>query len=254
MSAPGTGVVLVTGGTGGIGTQICRRLSADGYLVVAADAGLPADARAVPLPDIADGVTGCNVDIRDAGSVAACVQAAVARGPLHGVVNCAGLLRHGRVDEITEEGLATVWDVNVAGMVRVCRAAVPHMRPGGAIVNISSVTAGIGRLRGGGIYGASKAGMEAFTRYLAHELAPAGIRVNALAPGFIEVLPMSPSMRFIASGDTDAEAIAWLESHISMRRMGQPEEMAGPTAFLLSADASYITGHVLRADGGVVGI
>lgn len=252
MSAAEQKVVLVTGGTGGIGTQICRRLVADGYLVVAADAGLPADARDLPQPGIADGVTGCHVDIRDAGSVADCVAAAVARGPLHGVVNCAGILRHGLLDDITEEGMHTVWDVNLAGMIRVCRAAVPHMGPGGAIVNISSVTAGIGRLRGGGIYGASKAAMEAFTRYLAHELAPSGIRVNALAPGFIEVLPMSPSMRFIASGETDAEAIAWLLGHIPMGRMGQAAEMAGPVAFLLSDDASYITGHVLAADGGVV--
>ena len=252
MSAADANVVLVTGGTGGIGTQICRRLVADGYAVVAADAGLPAEARALPLPEIAEGVTGCHVDIRDAGSVAACIEATVARGPLHGVVNCAGILRHGLLEDVTEEGMHTVWDVNLAGMIRVCRAAVPHMGPGGAIVNISSVTAGIGRLRGGGIYGASKAAMETFTRYLAHELAPGGIRVNALAPGFIEVLPMSPSMRFIASGETDAEAIAWLLSHIPMGRMGQAAEMAGPVAFLLSDDASYITGHVLAADGGVV--
>ena len=164
-------------------------------------------------------------------------------GPLHGVVNCAGLLRHGRIADITEEGMATVWDVNVAGMIRVSRAAVPQMRPGGAIVNISSVTASLGRLPGGGIYGASKAAMESFTRYLAHELAPAGIRVNALAPGFIKVLPMSPSMRFIASGETDEEAMAWLLQHISMKRMGAAAEMAGPPAFLRSDDASYRTGQ-----------
>lgn len=245
-------VVLVTGGTGGIGTEICKRLSADGYTALAADVAV--EAVAEPLPQIADRVFACHIDIRDTASVDRCVAAAARLGRLHGVVNCAGLLRHGRIADITEEGMATVWDVNVAGMIRVSRAAVPHMRPGGAIVNVSSVTAAIGRLPGGGIYGASKAAMESFTRYLAHELAPAGIRVNALAPGFIKVLPMSPSMRFIASGETDEEAMAWLLQHISMKRMGAAVEMAGPTAFLLSDDASYITGQVLHADGGVTGI
>lgn len=246
-------VVLVTGGTGGIGREICRRLSADGYAVVAADLKIESSANCEALPDIASNVFGHHIDIRDPASVGNCVEATREYGALHGVVNCAGLLRHGRLAEITEEGMATVWDVNVAGMIRVCQAARPLMARGAAIVNISSVTASIGRLRGGAIYGASKAAMETFTRYLAHELAPDGIRVNALAPGFIEVLPMSPSMRFIASGDTDAEAVECLLQHVAMGRMGQPSEMAGPTAFLLSDDASYITGQVLIADGGVVG-
>ncbi len=254
MTKPDGSVVIVTGGTGGIGTEICKRLSADGYAVVAADVAISPARNGEPLTDVAPRVHACAIDIRDQKSVEECVDVARGFGSIHGVVNCAGLLRHGQIDEITEEAMETVWDVNVAGMIRVCRAAVPHMRPGGAIVNISSVTASIGRLRGGGIYGASKAGMETFTRYLAHELAPMGIRVNALAPGFIEVLPMSASMRFIASGDTDEEAIAWLLQHIPMKRMGQAVEMAGPTAFLLSSDASYITSQVLHADGGVVGI
>jgi len=193
------------------------------------------------------------IDIRDEASIATCVTHAAGLGNLTALVNCAGILRHGLIENITEEGMRTVWDVNVAGMVRVCKAARPHMRPGSAIVNISSVTASIGLLRGGGIYGASKAAMESFTRYLAYELAPHGIRVNALAPGYIGVFPMSASMRYIAYGDTDEEAVAWLEKTIPMGRMGKPEEMAGPCAFLLSDDASYITGHVLLADGGVVG-
>lgn len=245
-------VALVTGGIGGIGTEICRRLSADGYLVIAADSGVPEEENGSQYDGLPSGVLKHHIDIRDPDSVNACLAATAARGGLRGLVNCAGILRHGQIKDITEEGMRTVWDVNLAGMVRVCREARPHMAPGSAIVNISSVTASIGRLRGGGIYGASKAAMEAFTRYLAHELAPHGIRVNALAPGFIGVYPMSPSMRYIASGDTDDEAVDWLLTHIPMGRMGRPEEMAGPCSFLLSEDASYITGHVLLADGGVV--
>jgi 3-oxoacyl-[acyl-carrier protein] reductase len=245
-------VVVVTGGTGGIGTEINRRLARDGYIVMAADTSVnPAD-NGKPWEDLAESVFVHHIDVRDGGSVNACVAAAARLGQLHGVVNCAGILRHGLVEDISEESLSAVWDVNLAGMARVCRAARPHLQKGASIVNITSVTAWLGRLRGASLYGASKAAMEAFTRYLAYELAPHGIRANALAPGFIEVLPMSESMRFIAHSDTDQGAIDWLLPHIPLGRMGKPDEMAGPVAFLLSEDASYITGHVLLADGGVV--
>lgn len=245
-------VVLVTGGTGGIGTQICLRLAADGYRVVAADSAVTEEETGKGRDGLPESVTVCPINIRDDDSVKSCIKHTVSLGRLFGLVNCAGVLRHGKVEDITEEGMQTVWDVNLAGMVRVCRAARPYMKSGSSIVNISSVTASIGRLRGGAIYGASKAAMEAFTKYLACELAPSGIRVNALAPGFIGVYPMSPSMRYIASGETDEEAVSWLLNHIPMGRMGEAGEMAGPCAFLLSEDASYITGHVLLADGGVV--
>ena len=244
-------VALVTGGTGGIGAEICKRLQHDGYLAIAADISVrDVDNGSAFDPNISN-IVQHQIDISDVESVRKCCAYAASLGKLKAVVNCAGILRHGEIEEITEEGMHTVWDVNVAGMIRVCRAARPFMTDGSAILNISSVTASIGRLRGGGIYGSSKAAMEHFTRYLATELAPSGIRVNALAPGFIGVFPMSPSMRYIASGETDEEAVEWLKPHIPLGRMGAPREMAGPAVFLLSDDASYITGHVLIADGGV---
>jgi 3-oxoacyl-[acyl-carrier protein] reductase len=244
-------VALITGGTGGIGTEIARRLVADGYRVVAADSAVATGENGTPMAGMPDGVSVHHLDVTDADSVTACSAASAALGPLRALVNCAGILRHGLVEDVTDRAMFEVWDVNVAGMLRMCRAARPHMPPGSAIVNISSITATIGRMRGGAIYGGTKAAMEATTRYLAVELAPAGIRVNALAPGFIEVLPMSPSMRYIAYADNDRDAVAWCVRQVPMARMGRPGEMAGPVAFLLSQDASYITGHVLLADGGV---
>ena len=254
MGKSETKVVLVTGGIGGIGTEICTRLKQDGFIVVAADIDVRPDENGKPVSTVEDSVFQYYIDIRDLDSVQNCVEYAAGLGELSGIVNCAGILRHGKIEDITESGMKTVWDVNFAGMVRVCQCARPFLKEGASIVNISSVTASIGRLRGGGIYGASKAAMEHFTRYLAAELAPDGIRVNALAPGFIGVFPMSPSMRYIASGNSDEEAVDWLMPHIPLERMGEPHEMAGPTSFLLSEDASYITGHVLIADGGTAAI
>jgi 3-oxoacyl-[acyl-carrier protein] reductase len=247
-----TRVALVTGGTGGIGRQINRRLAEDGYKVVAADMAVETGDNGKPAPDQPDGVIVHQIDVMDQSSVDACIAHCASLGDLQAVVNCAGILRHGFVEDITEEAINTVWQTNLGGAARVCKAASPYLKSGASIVNISSVTAWIGRMPGGSLYGASKAALEAFTRYLASEMAPRGIRVNALAPGFIEVLPMSPSMRFIANSDNDEDAIKWLVSHVPMARMGQPEEMAGPVSFLLSDDASYITGHVLLADGGLV--
>lgn len=244
-------VALVTGGTGGIGGEINKRLVDAGYLVVAADMNVPPEASGKPATDQPKGVFLYRMDVRNGAEVDACVAFCTTLGKLKVVINCAGLLRHGLVEDITDDALNTVWDVNIAGAARVCRAASPHLSDGASIINISSVTAKIGRMRGGAMYGSSKAALEALTRYLAIELAPRGIRVNAIAPGFIAVLPMSASMRFIAHADNDQDALAWCIDQTPMARPGRADEIAGPVLFLASDDASYITGHVLMVDGGV---
>jgi 3-oxoacyl-[acyl-carrier protein] reductase len=132
-------------------------------------------------------------------------------------------------------------------MARVNKACASLLGQGSAIVNIASLTGLIGRLRGASMYGATKAGVIAYTRYLACELAGQGVRVNCLAPGYIAV-PMSPSMQAVSGGE---EALV---PTIPLERLGTVDEMAEIVEFLLSDRASYITGATIVADGGVTAL
>jgi 3-oxoacyl-[acyl-carrier protein] reductase len=232
-----TSVAFVTGAAGGIGQAICARLAETGFTVYGGDVSVDAE--------VAEGAAVlAPLDIRSPESIDTAVAAAAGRGPISAVVNCAGIVRHTPVDGMSDDDVLAVWDVNVAGAARVCRSAVPHMPAGSAIVNVGSVTARSGRLRGASAYGASKAGVEALTRYLAVELAPR-IRVNAVVPGYIRV-PMSPSMQAVSGGED--KLVEW----IPLGRLGEPSEIADVVDYLLSPRASYLTGSVLVADGGVL--
>ena len=230
-------VALVTGGAGGIGTAINERLIAAGYTV------LPGD-----LPtDTAQGgsVHAARLDVTDARSVDDFVAAGAELGAIRAVVNCAGIVRFTPVTGFDDADASMLWEVNVAGGARVCRAAAPHIIEGGAVVNIGSLTGSFGRLEGASLYGATKAGVEAYTRYLACELAPRGIRVNAVAPGFIAV-PMSPSMRAVSGGEEE------VVRQVPLGRLGETTEVAEVVEFLLSDRASYVTGTTVWVDGGVL--
>lgn len=243
-----TDVAIVTGATGGIGRAINRRLVEAGYAVLAGDIGVPKRLHGKPDPETKDGtVVLQTLDVTSTRSCKAAVGAALKLGRLRGLVNCAGIVRFTPVDDPNEKGALEVWNTNVAGMQRMDQAASPHMKKGSAIVNISSVTSAIGRLGGASMYGASKAGVIAYSRYLAVELAPKGIRVNAVAPGYIAV-PMSPSMEAVSGGEKK------LIRQIPLRRLGGVDEIAEVVEFLLSDRASYVTGSVLFADGGVTAV
>ena len=232
-----TDVAFVTGAAGGIGQAICASLTRAGFTVYGGDMSVTAER--------ADGaVVLAPLDIRSAESVETAVAGAAKLGSISAVVNCAGIVRHTPLDDLSEADVASVWDVNVAGTARVCRAAVPHMPDGSAIVNIGSVTARSGRLRGASAYGASKAGVEALTRYLALELAPR-IRVNAVVPGYINV-PMSPAMRAVSGGEEKLSAM------VALGRLGETSEVADAVEYLLSPRSSYITGSSLLVDGGLL--
>jgi 3-oxoacyl-[acyl-carrier protein] reductase len=233
-------VALVTGAAGGIGQAINRRLVLDGWHVAAGD--LPAALR--EHDPSGDSIAPVELDVTDRESVAAAVEKAGGMGTIRGVVNCAGIVRFTPMSGFDDAEASAMWEVNVAGAARVSSVASERMTDGGAIANMSSVTGYIGRLTGASLYGASKAALIAFTRYLATELAPRGIRVNGLAPGYIAV-PMSPSMEAISGGD--AEVI----KQVPLARLGSTDEMAEIIAFLLSDRSSYITGETILADGGV---
>lgn len=234
--------VIVTGGAGVIGQAICRRLIKSGFDPVAADLESALTAGAVG----GDGISQVAMDVTDADSVKdAVAQASPVGETLRGLVNCAGVLRDSLLGELDEAKLELMWQVNIAGMARVTDAVAPRLGADGAIVNVGSLTGHFGRFRGASVYGATKAGIAAYTRYLAEELAPRGIRVNNVAPGVIRA-PMSPSMARVSGGEETSAGYAML------KRIGEPEEVAEAVEFLLSDRASYITAQTLLVDGGTV--
>lgn len=237
--------VIVTGGAGVIGQAICRRLLESGYLPVAADLKPAIDALDLDAASMSGAAT-VVMDVSERDSVDAAVSSVVEPGEtLYGLVNCAGILRDSFLGEIDEAKLELMFQVNIAGMARVTDAVAPHLTEGSAIVNIGSLTGHFGRFRGASVYGATKAGIAAYTRYLAEELAPRGIRVNNVAPGVIRA-PMSPSMARVSGGEEVSAGYAML------KRIGEPHEVAEAVEFLLSPRASYITAQTLLVDGGVV--
>lgn len=231
-------VALVTGAAGGIGRAIATRLAAAGHRVVGGDVAASND----PPDDLVEHV---QLDVTDDAGVRSAVARASELGTLRVVVNCAAVLTPSRTHRLSDEELDRQIDVNLTGTVRVCRAVTEHLGPGSSVVNIGSIAATLGGARGVGIYAATKAGIEGFTRVLACELGPRGARANVVTPGFIDA-PMAGMLR--SDPDTEARIVASVPLH----RLGRPEEIAEVVEFLASNRASYVTGATIRVDGGRV--
>lgn len=232
---------MVTGGLSGIGHAIAKRMVSEGACVIVAD--IMSDAESLSNQELAP----FHVDVSDPESVETLVDAVV---QLHGridcVVNSAGIAKE---IPFLDTPLATfdqMVAINLRGTFVVGQATARAMRDhgvGGSIVNVASISGIVGNA-GRTAYGASKGGVITLTRVMSVDLAPYNIRVNAIAPGPVET-PLVTELH------KDARRGQWTNL-VPMQRYARPEEIAGTAVFLCSDDASYVTGHVLIADGGLI--
>jgi len=236
-------VVLVTGGSRGIGAAIARRFAAVGSRIAIGARSNNAD---TVLADVAAaGAQGIAVvgDLAKPEAARAIVAEVVARfGQIDVLVNCAGISDHRPFEASDPAFFHAIFDTNVLGTVAVIQAALPHLTaPGGRIINFSSGLA-TRPIANTSIYAASKAAVAALSHALAKEFGPRGITVNTIAPGVIAT-DMTTGIL--------AERGAGIQAMTPLGRIGQPDDIAGIVLFLSSPDAGWITGRTILADGGL---
>ncbi len=238
---------VVSGGTGAIGTEICRHLAAAGLRVIAL--GHPADAERVASWQHELAATGFDIgvelaDLADAGAAATVMAAASTRlGHVDVLVNAAGITRDARFAKMTLEQWRTVIGSNLDSVFHCTKAVFADMcaRGFGRIVNISSVNGQKGQF-GQANYAAAKAGMHGFTMALAQEGAAHGVTVNTVSPGYVRT-PMTSAIK--------PEVLQRIVAQVPAGRMAEPAEIARVVAFLCAAESGYITGANLPVNGGL---
>jgi 3-oxoacyl-[acyl-carrier protein] reductase len=225
-------VALVTGGARGIGRAIALDLARDHHVAITWLTTEPAG--------FADTVLTIRADLTTTESAIAIVEQVIARfGRLDAIINNAGSVAPSSPESFHPEALRAMLDINLLAPGMLLAAALPHLKSGASIVNISSGNAFLPP-RGAAIYGASKAALNLWTRGMAKELGPRGIRVNAVAPGATNLpeAPRSPELTQLFVDDT------------ALGRIGTPLDVARAVRFLAGDEAGFITGQVLEVSGG----
>jgi NAD(P)-dependent dehydrogenase (short-subunit alcohol dehydrogenase family) len=244
-------ILLITGGASGIGAETARRAATRGYSIAINYRTRDAEAKKVVA------------DIEAKGAKAIAIRADMANevdivkmfeettkvlGPITHLLNSAGISTRARVDEFDAKVLASLFATNVTGLMLCCREAAKRMSTrhggkGGAIVNVSSMAATLGGRSGSSAYAATKGAVDAFTKGFAREVAPEGVRVNSLRPGMVLTEMTEGRLK-------DPVFKASIEASIPIRRVGGSHEIADAALWLLSDEASFITGAMLDASGG----
>ena len=241
------GVVLITGGSRGIGKAIANKFAENGYNLVINYVSDSTDIKSLSAEFEQKGaqVLFIKTDVKDLESCENMIKSAIDKfGKIDVLVNNAGITKDALIMRMKEEDFNKVIDINLKGTFNVTKSVVPFMmkKRSGKIVNLSSVV-GVTGNAGQCNYSASKAGIIGFTKSLAKELASRNIRVNAVAPGFIKT-----DMTAVLSDNVKEE----INKQIPMKKMGTPEDVANVVYFLSSNESSYITGQVINIDGGMV--
>lgn len=238
-------VALITGASRGIGAGVARRFAAAGIHVALGYHSRGDAAESLAAEIVAAGGQALPVqgDIANAGAAQRIVAETMARfGRIDMLVNCAGIAPYVPLGEIDAAHVRAMLDANVLGTVLVTQAVLPHLpSPGGRIVNFASALA-FRPIPRSSIYAASKAAIVTLTHAWSKELGPKGIAVNAIAPGVIETEMTTAIL---------AERGPGIVASTPLGRIGQPEDIAGLALFLCSAEAGWVTGRTIIADGGV---